>query len=174
MVIDVVDGEFGPASRNRLAEIARPDRRGALAALETFYFAVHHRDLGALSAVLSQHELVQVDDPVGGVVRSAAAVTGLHRRILAGGLGLTVTLVDAVAYAGDGVVVFAGREIGRYRERDGCTVALTIRTTRAFGYCRDAGCWQQLHHHGSIDEAGELAAYQRAVGSWCGAGPTIS
>jgi hypothetical protein len=38
---------------------------------------------------------------------------------------------------------------------------LRIRTTRYFRY--ENGAWRQFHHHGSIDDAESLAAYQRAV-----------
>jgi hypothetical protein len=162
MMIEVVDHQFGPTSRNLLADTVRSDRRGATAALETFYFALHRRDLPTLSAVWSLHEFAQLDLPAGGVVRSGAAVTEHYRRAFAGSLGLTVTFVDAAAYWCDDAVVFAGREIGRYRDGEGCAVPLTIRTSRLFGYDREAGRWLQLHCHGSIEAASELAAYQRA------------
>jgi len=40
-------------------------------------------------------------------------------------------------------------------------VPLSIRTTRFFA-C-EAGRWVQVHHHGSIDDAEALAAYQAAI-----------
>lgn len=45
--------------------------------------------------------------------------------------------------------------------RDGTAVPLEIRTTRYLRY--EAGRWQQYHHHGSVDDAAALAAYQQAV-----------
>jgi hypothetical protein len=68
-------------------------------------------------------------------------------------------LGDIVEYSGEGHAVFAGRETGEYRVTE--TVALTIRTTRFFAY--EDGRWVQVHHHGSIDDADELAAYQKAI-----------
>ncbi|GLY39856.1 hypothetical protein Amsp01_058790 [Amycolatopsis sp. NBRC 101858] len=160
-MIELVDYQFGPQARRRLAEARDPGREGAVAALETFYHALNRRDLDALSAVWSQDELAQLNNPVGGILRSGAAVTGLYRRIFAGDLRLTVTFADAATYRWADAVVFAGRELGQYHDRDGATVPLTIRTSRVFGY--DSGQWRQVHHHGSIDHPEELAAYQKAV-----------
>jgi ketosteroid isomerase-like protein len=163
VTIEVVDYQFGPTSSQRLDETKQPGREGAIAALETFYYALNRRDLNALSAVWSQDELAQLNNPVGGILRSGAAVTDLYRRIFSGDLRLSVTFVDAVTYWWPDAVVFAGREVGQYHDGDGATVPITIRTTRVFGYQHDAGRWLQVHHHGSIDQAEQLAEYQRAV-----------
>ncbi|MER7245035.1 hypothetical protein [Kribbella sp. NPDC000426] len=56
-------------------------------------------------------------------------------------------------------MVFAGREVGTYRHPTLGEQPLQIRTTRIFTY---DGVWQQIHH-GSIDDAEALAAYQQAV-----------
>ncbi|MFF1822842.1 YybH family protein [Kribbella sp. NPDC058245] len=159
-MIELVDYRFGPAARNRLDESGKPGREGAVAALESFYHALNHRDLELLAAVWSQDELAQLNNPVGGILRSGTAVTDLYRRIFGGELGLTVTFGDAATYWWQDSVVFAGRELGQYVDRSGAVVPLAIRTTRVFGY---DGRWLQVHHHGSIDDADELAAYQRAV-----------
>lgn len=158
--IDHVDYQFGPNARNRLTEATKPGHDGAVAALETFYYALNNRDLDTLAAVWSQDELAQLNNPVGGILRSGQAVTDLYRKIFGGNLGLQVTFTDAATYRWDNAVVFAGREIGDYNGPDG-KVPLTIRTSRVFGY--DGGRWLQVHHHGSIDRPDELAAYQRAV-----------
>jgi ketosteroid isomerase-like protein len=156
--IEVVDYRFGPQARNRLDEAENPRREGAVAALESFYYALNNRDLDVLTAVWSQHELAQLNNPVGGILRSGPAVTDLYRRIFDGGMALSVTFTDAATYWWADSVVFAGREIGSYN--DGARVPLAIRTTRVFGY---DGRWRQVHHHGSIDRPDELAAYQRAA-----------
>jgi hypothetical protein len=162
-VIELVDYQFGPASRLRLGDTTRPGREGAVAALETFYYALNRRDLTALAAVWSQDELAQLNNPLGGILRSGQAITDLYRRVFAGGVNLCVTFVDAATYRLPDAVVFAGREVGRYHDLHGAIVPLTIRTTRVFGYDRDLGRWLQLHHHGSIDSPEELAAYQDTV-----------
>lgn len=40
---------------------------------------------------------------------------------------------------------------------------MAIRTSRVFR--RISGEWRQVHHHGSVDDAELLAAYQQAVRS---------
>jgi ketosteroid isomerase-like protein len=162
-MIELVDYQFGPEARLRLDETDQQGREGAIAALESFYYALNRRDLDALSAVWSQDELAQLNNPVGGILRSGAAVTDLYRRIFAGDLRLNVTFVDAATYWWPNAVVFAGREVGQYHDRDGAKVPLTIRTTRVFGYQHDTRRWLQVHHHGSIDQPEQLAEYQRAV-----------
>jgi hypothetical protein len=163
IVIEVVDYQFGPDSRLRLDEATRPDRQGAVAALESFYYALTRRDLRALASVWSQDALAQLNNPLGGILRSGPAVTELYRRVFAGNVNLCVTFVDAATYWWDDAVVFAGREVGRYHDPHGAIVPLTIRTTRVFGYDHGQGRWLQLHHHGSIDNPEELAAYQESV-----------
>lgn len=76
--------------------------------------------------------------------------------MFAGSLNVEVTFGDAATYWLENSVVFAGRETGTYLgDRP-----LQIRTTRIFRY---DGRWQQIHHHGSIDDAEMLRAYQQAV-----------
>jgi SnoaL-like protein len=162
-MIELVDYQFGPTSRRRLDGTKDPGREGAIAALETFYYALNRRDLNALSAVWSQDELAQLNNPVGGILRSGTAVTNLYRRIFSGDLRLSVTFFDAATYWWSDAVVFAGREVGQYHDHDGAKVPLSIRTSRVFGYDKNAECWLQVHHHGSIDQPEQLADYQKAV-----------
>lgn len=76
---------------------------------------------------------------------------------------MSVTFGDIVEYGGLDHVVFAGRETGEYVLDDGDPVPLSIRTTRYLRYSDVR--WLQFHHHGSIDNPEELAAYQAAVRS---------
>jgi hypothetical protein len=85
----------------------------------------------------------------------------LYDRVFHGPTRVTVTFGDIVEYAGDRHAVFAGRETGGYTVPGAAAVPLAIRTTRYFRY--DEGRWAQFHHHGSIDDAAALAAYQAAV-----------
>jgi len=161
--IEVVDYQFGPHARQRLSDATAPEWSGAVAALETFYYALNNRDLDVLAAVWSRDELAQLNNPIGGILRSGEAVTDLYRRIFAGGLGLAVTFTNAATYYWSDAVVFAGQEIGDYAGGDSDRIPVTIRTTRVFGYDLTAGRWLQFHHHGSIDQSDELARYQNAA-----------
>jgi hypothetical protein len=106
--------------------------------------------------------LVQLNNPIGGILRSREAVRELYARVFAGRLNVQVTFGDAATYWLGDSVVFAGREVGTYQHPQLGEQPVRIRTTRIFRY---AGTWQQIHHHGSIDDADVLAAYQQAVRS---------
>jgi ketosteroid isomerase-like protein len=159
--IEKTDIGFGPDSVNRLAETADQSARGARAALETFYYAWHHRDAAALRAVWSASPLAQLDNPVGGILRGGDAIAALYEKIFATPANLRITFGDVVAYHGESHALFAGLETGSYTGADGTTVPLEIRTSRYFRYAD--GHWRQYHHHGSIDDPDALRAYQHAV-----------
>ncbi|MFE0022473.1 YybH family protein [Amycolatopsis sp. NPDC059021] len=152
---------FGPDARERLSEATRPGREGALAALESFYFAFNHRDLDVFRRVWTTHPLAQLNNPLGGVLRGGEAIAALYDKVFTGPARVTVTFGDIVEYTGDDHALFAGRETGEYRVGDAPAVPLAIRTSRYFRY--EEGRWAQVHHHGSIDDAGALAAYQAAI-----------
>jgi hypothetical protein len=157
------DISFGPGSRNRLDEAASPGIDGALAALETFYFAFNNRNLNVFAQVWTKDPLAQLNNPLGGILRGGDAITALYDQVFHGPALVTVTFGDVVEYAEDTHVLFAGRETGEYTVDSGKSVPLSIRTTRYFRY--EGGRWCQFHHHGSIDDAEALAAYQAAIRS---------
>lgn len=159
----LVDYEFGPGARNRLDAARDPGPDGAVAALETFYSALNNADLDVLRAVWSPDPLAQLNNPIGGILRSGDAIAGLYGRIFAGGLDVRVTFTDAATYLSTGTAVFAGRELGSYLGPDGARVPLQIRTSRVFSRHPEQGRWLQTHHHGSIDDPVALAAYQAAA-----------
>ncbi|MCN9242584.1 nuclear transport factor 2 family protein [Streptomyces sp. RY43-2] len=156
-----LDISFGPGSRNRIDETVTPGIDGALAALETFYFSFNNRDLDVFSQVWTKHPLAQLNNPLGGILRGGDAITALYDQVFHGPAKVTVTFGDVVEYADDTHAVFAGRETGEYAVNGGEAVPLSIRTSRYFRY--DNGRWSQFHHHGSIDDAAALAAYQAAI-----------
>ncbi|MET9318309.1 hypothetical protein ABZX12_41395 [Kribbella sp. NPDC003505] len=77
-MIELVDYNFGPNSRRRTDEAGAPGPGGALAALETFYFALNSRDLETLVAGWAEDDLVQVNNPIGGILRSRQAVRQVY------------------------------------------------------------------------------------------------
>lgn len=158
----LVDYDFGPTSRDRMAERHDPSAEGAIAALETFYYALNNADLDRLSAIWPDDALAQLNNPVGGILRSGSAIADLYRGIFASGMDVQVTFTDAATYHAPATAVFAGRELGSYVNASGQRASIQIRTTRLFGWAQDVG-WRQLHHHGSIDEPAALADYQDAA-----------
>jgi len=164
-VIALVQAEYGPHARDRLREATSPGITGARAALESFYYAFNHRDLEALERVWVRDPLAQLNNPVGGMLRGADHIVALYRRVFDSSARVEVTFGEIIEYRTADMVVFAGREVGRYTDPAGHDVPLRIRTTRVFAYDRIAGRWGQVHHHGSIDESDALRDYQRAVAS---------
>jgi hypothetical protein len=154
---DVVRGE-----QNQLAETAQSTVEGARAALETFYYALNERALDPFRQIWLDHPLIQLNNPLGGIVRGAGPIGALYGRIFEGPVRVRVEFYDFVTYSTSEMVVFAGRERGTY-EREGNSSPLDIRTTRIFLYAPDQHGWRQMHHHGSIDSAEQLLRYQQAV-----------
>ena len=76
---------------------------------------------------------------------------------------MQVTFQDIIEYADEHHAVYAGREIGSYTLPTGQKTRLAIRTTRYFRYVSPGRTWLQWHHHGSIDDAAALSAYQNAI-----------
>jgi SnoaL-like domain len=157
------DRRYGVDARNRSSEASTPGLEGARAALETFYFAFNHRDAQALALVWSHHTLAQLNNPLGGILRGGDAVAELYGRIFSGPVRVEVEFSDIIEYAGATHVLFAGHESGTYKVPGREATPLLIRTSRHFSYDADDKRWQQLHHHGSIDEPDALRAYQHAI-----------
>jgi hypothetical protein len=160
-VITHSDAEYGPSAQNRLAAATDPSPTGARRALESFYYALNHRDGEAMRGVWADDPLAQLNNPLGGILRGGPAAVGLYARIFAGPVRLEITFGDIIEYLGPHHAVFAGREIGHYATADAVPVPLEVRTSRYFRY--ENGRWAQYHHHGSIDDPEALTAYQRAI-----------
>ena len=162
-MITLDDYGFGPNSSNRLAEAKDPSPVGAVAALETFYYAYNHRDIDVMAAVWSHQELVQLNNPIGGILRGGAEAVALYRGIFAGGLHHEITFTEAVTYNHTTSVIFVGREFGNYSINGQALEPLVIRATRLFTYEIAIGRWVQLHHHRSIEDPDALRSYQNAL-----------
>ena len=148
----------------RLTEItgreARSGRGEALDALIDFYCAFNARDLDGLAANWEQGDAPSMDNPMGGIRRGWNAISEGYMKLFGGSAIVQVTLHDFTSQGGDDWYLFVGREIGTCTTPDK-KMDVRFRTTRWF--TRRGGPWRQLHHHGSIEEAGMLAAYQKIV-----------
>jgi len=162
MTMRVMADTFGRGAANRLADIRRPGIDGALALLETFYYAFNQRDLAVFRQVWADHPLIQLNNPLGGMLRGYDQIAALYAQVFDGPARVWVAFDDIVAYSTDAMVVFAGRETGEYAREDR-VVPLAIRTSRIVQWFGPEIGWRQVHHHGSIDNAEALAVYQGAV-----------
>jgi len=153
---------YGKDAANLIEQTREPCIIGARAVLESFYHAFNRRDLAVLRQIWAEHELIQLNNPLGGILRGYDAIAELYDRIFSGPASVWVEFYGIVEFVGDGMVAFAGRERGEF-SRDGKTLALSIRTTRIIQWLGAETGWKQVHHHGSIDDPALLAAYQKAV-----------
>lgn len=159
----VVHGE-----RNMMADTAVPGIAGACAALETFYYAFNTRSLDLLRRIWAEDPLVQLNTPVVGLVRGSTAIAALYERMVSGPERIQSALEDIVEYVAPDMVVFTGREHGTYtrdRERDTIPERPEIRTICIciFRFILEQGGWRQVYHHVSLDDADQLARFQRAA-----------
>jgi hypothetical protein len=161
-----LDGVIVRGEHNRLADAAVPGIEGARAALETFYHAFNTRSLDLLRQIWADDPLVQLGSPVGGIVRGSAEIAALYERGFSGPARVQTVLEDIVAYVTPDLVVFTGRERGTYThdsEHEAMSELSEIRSICIFRFIAELGGWRQVYHHVSLDDADQLARYQRAV-----------
>lgn len=154
---------YGRTAHNRIGQTMLPGVEGARALVESFYYAFNQRDMEVFTAVWAEHQLIQLNNPLGGMLRGYEPIAGLYRGIFNGSARVWVELDDIVEFQSDAMLVFAGRETGEFT-RDGLTIPLSIRTSRIVQWMGAEVGWKQVHHHGSIDDVHLLAGYQQAVG----------
>ena len=136
----------------------RGDLPAVLSAVNRFYAAFNIHDLAAMAEVWADDGVLY--NPIGGIARGWEAIAALYRRLFGGPVSVQVTFFDyTLGEEGDAAWV-VGRERGTAR-RGPEAIDLAIRTSRLFR--RVGSRWQQVHHHGSIDDPALLAAYQRLV-----------
>jgi hypothetical protein len=165
-----LDGVVVRGERNLVADTAVPSIAGARAALETFYHAFNTRSLDLVRQIWADDPLVQLDTPVGGLVRGSAHIAALYERGFSGPARVQSVFEDIVAYATSELVVFTGRERGTYtHDSEHGTEAMSerpeIRTTCicVFRFIESQGGWRQVYHHVALDDPDQLARFQRAV-----------
>lgn len=153
---------YGRDACNRINQALEPGLEGAKALVETFYYAFNHRDFAVFAKIWAEHGLIQLNNPLGGILRGYGPIADLYGRVFTGPASVWVELSDIVEFQGGNMVVFAGRETGEFA-RDGACLPLAIRTSRIVQWLGSDIGWKQTHHHGSIDNPELLAAYQAAV-----------
>lgn len=129
-------------------------------ALVQFYHAFNAGDLDKMSRNWEQSEDIAMDNPLGGIKRGWKEISSVYGRIFNGPAEVYVEYYDYTIHEYGKVFYAVGRERGFFRLRE-TSVDLAIRTSRIF---RKVGnFWRQTHHHGSIENAELLSAYQSAV-----------
>lgn len=126
-------------------------------ALAQFYKAFNSRDLKMIDRNFSDSSEVAIDNPLGGIRRGSDQPHLMYEKIFKSDADLHVEFWDyTITQVGD-VFWAVGRERGTYLT-SGKRADINIRTTRLFR--KVDGIWRQIHHHGSIDDADALKAFQ--------------
>jgi ketosteroid isomerase-like protein len=139
---------------------ARSGNGDAFDALIEFYGAFNARDLDGLASNWEEGDAPNMDNPMGGIRRGWKSIREGYVKLFGGPAIVQVTFHDFTCQGGDDWRLFVGREIGTCTTPDR-QMDVRFRTSRWF--TRRSGKWRQLHHHGSIEEAGMLAAYQKTI-----------
>jgi hypothetical protein len=162
MKISKIESTFGRNSKNCIDKTIERNLKGALACLETFYYSFNNKDLNLFKQIWLNHELIQLNNPLGGIVRGIIPIGEMYEKIFNGQADVWVELTNIVCYHSQDMIVFAGKEIGEFSSKE-VTLDLQIRTSRIFRYDKKENRWFQVHHHGSIDDAKLLDIYQKTV-----------
>ncbi|NOU24398.1 MAG: SnoaL-like domain-containing protein [Methylotenera sp.] len=75
---------YGRTSTNRIHQTKQYSIDGARALLESFYYAFNHRNMDVFSQIWANDELIQLNNPLGEILRGYEAIAGLYKRIFTG------------------------------------------------------------------------------------------
>lgn len=75
---------YGRDARNQIENSYAPGVKSARALVESFYYAFNQPDLEVFSQVWTDHELIQLNNPLGGILRGYAPNSELYQRIFTG------------------------------------------------------------------------------------------
>ncbi len=133
---------------------------GPLVALSEFYRAFNGRDMDAVATNWEDGDDIAMDNPLGGIKRGRKEIMAVYSRIFGGTARVYVEFYDYTIHEHGDIFYAVGRERGSFTRGD-TKIEMVIRTSRIFR--RQDGRWQQVHHHGSIENPQLLEAYQKAV-----------
>ena len=139
------------------------EKRGLTAsrlALSEFYDAFNSRNMEKMSQNWAQTGDIAKDNPLGGIKRGWEEIKAVYQRIFSGPARVYVEFYDYTIHETGEMFYAVGRERGEFRIGD-AVIPLAIRTTRIYRLMD--GRWQQVHHHGSIEDPALLGRYQAAV-----------
>ncbi len=129
-------------------------------ALENFYHAFNKRDFNLMQENWENSDEIAMDNPLGGIKRGWGEIKEVYKRIFSGEANVYVEFYDYSIVKFEGGFCAIGRERGSVKIKDKC-LQLAIRTSRI--YKKIQGDYKQVHHHGSIEDAQLLEAYQKLV-----------
>ena len=131
-----------------------------LKVLSEFYEALNSKDLEKMEKNRAQTDESVMDNPVGGIKRGWEEIKSAYERIFSTPAQYHFEFYDYSYHEADEISFVVGRERGEFRVGE-TLLKMAIRTTRIFRMID--GRWQQVHHHGSIEDPDLLDKYQKAV-----------
>ncbi len=93
-----VQQSFGREARDLTNQMVTPGMEGALAALESFYFAFNNGNLDVFKKVWVPHAMIRLNNPLGGILEGIEPITALYEGIFNGPAEVWVEFSDIVAY----------------------------------------------------------------------------
>lgn len=136
------------------------DASTPLAALVNFYAAFNHRNFELMQSNWLQSEETSMSNPLGGIKRGWEEIKAVYEKLFLGPTTVYVEFYDYSVHITDTLFLAVGRERG-YLKTDAEKIDLAIRTTRI--YRLQDQQWQQVHHHGSMDNSKLLSTYQAII-----------
>ena len=136
---------YGRASTNKIEFAQESGINGARMLIESFYYAFNHRDLEVMKRVWADDDLIQLNNPLGGILRGYEDIAKLYGRVFTGSASVWVEFSDIVEFETENMLVFAGRERGVCSSNNQ-TLSLAIRTTRIVQWINDEIGWPPRFH----------------------------
>ncbi len=136
------------------------DQTPEIIAVINFYKAFNNQDLELMS--INWHDSIHatMSNPLGGIKHGWNEIKSVYEKIFYGQAKVFVEFNDFELTESAEMFCITGRECG-HLITENTTLQLHIRTSRIF-ILNDTN-WKQIHHHGSIDNPGLLADYQRII-----------
>ena len=134
-----------------------PNKNTPYYALVDFYNAFNNRLLGVMSNNWANTPDIAMDNPLGGIMRGWKDIKEVYQRLFNGEANVYVEYYDYTIHEQPDSFYTVGRERGFFQVGEQ-KIELAIRTSRIFQ--RINGEWQQVHHHGSIEDPELLNRYQ--------------
>lgn len=131
-----------------------------LQALSEFYEALNTRDIDKMAQNWLQTDEAVMDNPLGGIRRGWNDIKTVYEALFNSAATFYFEFYDYSLHAAGELFYVVGRERGKFQKGE-TSLDLAIRTSRIFKL--ENGRWQQVHHHGSIDDPDLLSGYRRAV-----------
>lgn len=129
-------------------------------ALVQFYCAFNTGDMEMMAKNWAQSDEIVMANPLGSIKRGWGEIQPVYESIFKGQAKVYVEYYDYTLHETADMFYAVGRERGYFQLGD-AEITLAIRTSRIFQ--KIGGAWQQVHHHGSIEDPQLLERYQAAV-----------